>query len=44
MPYWPEKTIKIAVNIFKNYDYEIVKIKYGKKYYLENLKKILLIK
>jgi hypothetical protein len=44
MPYWPEKTIKIAVNIFKNYDYEIVKIKYGKKYYLENLKKILSIK
>ena len=43
MPCWPKLTIKIAVSIFKNYDYEIVKFKYGKKFYLENLRKILSI-
>ena len=43
MPCWPKLTIKIAVSIFKNYDYEIVQFKYGKKFYLENLRKILSI-
>jgi hypothetical protein len=42
MPYLPEKTVKIAVKIFKNYTFKIIKIKYGKKFYQENLEKILL--
>ena len=42
MPYLPEKTVKIAVKIFKNYTFKIIKIKYGKKFYQENLQKILL--
>jgi len=41
VPYWPDKTIKMAVSILKKYEYQIVNIKYGKKFYLENLKKIL---
>jgi hypothetical protein len=43
VPYWPDKTIKVLVSIFKKYEYQIVNIKYGKKLYLENLKKILSI-
>lgn len=42
MPYFPEKTLKIAVKIFKNYTIKIIKVKYGKKFYQENLKKILI--
>jgi hypothetical protein len=43
MPYWPDKTIKVLVSILKKYEYQIVNIKYGKKFYLENLRKILSI-
>jgi hypothetical protein len=43
MPYWADKTIKVLVSILKKYEYQIVNIKYGKKFYLENLRKILSI-
>lgn len=43
VPYWPDKTIKVLVSILKKYEYQIINIKYGKKFYLDNLKKILSI-